>query len=296
MHEEVYTDQEETEEVQEKESNLFQKKGTSSSQWTGAMQRSLLTSCFRPGKRCLQTKSMGPMTQCWVRWSSVCRWRRSTQLRGASKNVFWVRWMHLARGRLWNWFSWGNQTRNQRRGSKTLRWHRWCRSGTRLVWWCVRKRSKSQRLGKDVTWEESTGVLVTNLSQKKLGMTGGKSSHVEPWQRDSTNNVYGKLGHQDSFRRGEAEAYCKKLWRVMTYTDGWSRPSYVKMSGLEGKAMFECVESSSTFNRCLRQGSVDAPRLWQMMAAQLLASVEAVVSVDPCPDDVERLRMCICRQ
>ena len=62
----------------------------------------------------------------------------------------------------------------------------------------------------------------------------------------------------------------------MTYTDGWSRPSYVKMSGLEGKAMFECVESSFTFNRCLRQGSVDAPRLWQMMVAQLLASVEAV--------------------
>ena len=85
------------------------------------------------------------------------------------RTFFWVRWMHPARGRLWNWFSWGNQTRNQRRGSGAtgpLRWHRWCRSGTRLVWWCVRKRSKSQRLGKDVTWEESTGVLVTNLSQK----------------------------------------------------------------------------------------------------------------------------------
>ena len=33
-----------------------------------------------------------------------------------------------------------------------------------------------------------------------------------------------------------------------------------EMSGLEGKAMFECVESSFVFNRCLRQGSVEAPR------------------------------------
>ena len=39
-----------------------------------------------------------------------------------------------------------------------------------------------------------------------------------------------------------------------------------EMSGLSGKAMFECVESSFAFNRCLRQGSVEAPRLWQQMA------------------------------
>ena len=38
--------------------------------------------------------------------------------------------------------------------------------------------------------------------------------------------------------------------------------------------MFECVESSFIFNRCLRQGSVEAPRLWQKMAAQILANVE----------------------
>ena len=39
--------------------------------------------------------------------------------------------------------------------------------------------------------------------------------------------------------------------------------------------MFECVESSFVFNRCLRQGSVEAPRLWQKkMATQLLANVE----------------------
>ena len=30
---------------------------------------------------------------------------------------------------------------------------------------------------------------------------------LKTWQCGVTNNVYGKLGHQDSFRRGEAEAY-----------------------------------------------------------------------------------------
>ena len=38
--------------------------------------------------------------------------------------------------------------------------------------------------------------------------------------------------------------------------------------------MFECVESSFSFNRGPRQGSVEAPKLWQMMATQLLATVE----------------------
>ena len=38
--------------------------------------------------------------------------------------------------------------------------------------------------------------------------------------------------------------------------------------------MFECVESNFSFKRCLRQGRVEAPRLWQRMATQLLANVE----------------------
>ena len=38
--------------------------------------------------------------------------------------------------------------------------------------------------------------------------------------------------------------------------------------------MFECVESSFIVNKCLRQGSVEAPRLWQKVATQILANVE----------------------
>ena len=58
-------------------------------------------------------------------------------------------------------------------------------------------------------------------------------------------------------------------------THGWLIAAFLReMLGLEGKAKFECVESSFVFNRCLRQESVEAPRLWQKMATQLLATVE----------------------
>ena len=42
----------------------------------------------------------------------------------------------------------------------------------------------------------------------------------------------------------------------------------------EDQAMFECVESKVSFDRCLRRGSVEAPRLRQKMAMQLLAILE----------------------
>ena len=56
---------------------------------------------------------------------------------------------------------------------------------------------------------------------------------------------------------------------------GWLIAAILReMSGLEGKAMFERVESCISFNRCLRQGSMEALRLWQKMATQILANVE----------------------
>ena len=54
----------------------------------------------------------------------------------------------------------------------------------------------------------STGVGHKSLT-KTLGLARGKISHVETCQRGATNNVYGKLGHQDGLGRGEAEAYCE---------------------------------------------------------------------------------------
>ena len=56
---------------------------------------------------------------------------------------------------------------------------------------------------------------------------------------------------------------------------GWIIAALLReMAGLEGHATFECVERKFSFARCIRQGSVEAPSLWQKMAMQLLANVE----------------------
>ena len=47
-----------------------------------------------------------------------------------------------------------------------------------------------------------------------------------------------------------------------------------ELAGLQGQVMFECVESTISLARCLRIGSVEAPRSWQKMAMQILAKVE----------------------
>ena len=58
-------------------------------------------------------------------------------------------------------------------------------------------------------------------------------------------------------------------------THGWLVAALLReMSGLSSKATFECVESNFSFNRCLRQGIADAPKMWQKMATQIFANVE----------------------
>ena len=67
------------------------------------------------------------------------------------------------------------------------------------------------------------------------------------------------------------EAKPKHVARIMDNhnTHGWLIAALLReMSVLSGKATFECVESSFVFNRCLRQGSAEAPCLWQKMAPQ----------------------------
>ena len=51
-------------------------------------------------------------------------------------------------------------------------------------------------------------------------------------------------------------------------THGWLIAAFLReKSGLSGMASFECVESCFSFKKCLRQGSVEAPRLWKKMEA-----------------------------
>ena len=56
---------------------------------------------------------------------------------------------------------------------------------------------------------------------------------------------------------------------------GWIiAASLRELAGLEGQAKLERVESTFSFAKCIRQGSVEAPRLWMRMAMQILGNVE----------------------
>ena len=56
---------------------------------------------------------------------------------------------------------------------------------------------------------------------------------------------------------------------------GWLISALLReMSELQGKATFEGADTSFDFNRCLRQGSTEASKLWQMMAMQIFSVVE----------------------
>ena len=47
-----------------------------------------------------------------------------------------------------------------------------------------------------------------------------------------------------------------------------------EMAGLEGRATFENVECTFPLTRCIRQGSVQTPRLWLKMAMKTLWNVD----------------------
>ena len=58
---------------------------------------------------------------------------------------------------------------------------------------------------------------------------------------------------------------------------GWIISDLLReMKSPERKATYENLDCSFPFTRCIRQGSVEAPRLWLKMAMQVLANVEPI--------------------
>ena len=66
----------------------------------------------------------------------------------------------------------------------------------------------------------------------------------------------------------------QKIWRAITHSDGKLRSFCGNCEDLKGKRCSSVSGALFTFNPRLRQGSVEAPRLWQRIAAQLLASAQ----------------------
>ena len=101
-------------------------------------------------------------------------------------------------------------------------------------------------------------VLTTNLLQKHWEWQEERNPVMKHGTVVRPTMYMGSLDIKSAFD----EARPMHIARIMESHNlhGWLIAALLReMSGLEGGSMFECVESSFTFNRCLRQGSVEAP-------------------------------------
>ena len=99
--EEMYTDQEETKEVQENRIEYFKKKGEQQFTEEGRTAEITVDLVLQARAKMSDNKVNGPedaivseMIKC------SCQWKRSTLLRSVFRDASWVRWMSQVRGRL----------------------------------------------------------------------------------------------------------------------------------------------------------------------------------------------------
>ena len=112
-------------------------------------------------------------------------------------------------------------------------------------------------------------VMTTNLLQKRWEWHEERNPTLKHGGALRPTVCLASLGIKTAFD----DAKPKHVAQIMDSHNahGWSIAALLsEMSGLDGKPMFECVESSFAFNRCLRQLLVCG----QKEATQILANVE----------------------
>ena len=116
-------------------------------------------------------------------------------------------------------------------------------------------------------------ILMTNFLQKHLEWQEERHPVMKHGTEARPTMYLASLNIRTAFD----EAKPKHVARIFDdhNTHGWLIAAVLReMSGLSGTASCESVESRFRFNKCPRQGSVEAPRLWKKMASQTLANVE----------------------
>ena len=120
---------------------------------------------------------------------------------------------------------------------------------------------------------QHTQVLTTNLLQKQWEWQEERNPVMKHGTVVRPTMYMASVDIKTAFDEAKPKHVAKILDGHDTH--GWLIAALLReMSGLSGKASFECVESKFSFNGCLRQGSVEAPRLWQKMATQILDNAE----------------------
>ena len=73
---------------------------------------------------------------------------------------------------------------------------------------------------------------------------------------------------------GPGPSRLRKSWEINTPMDGLQQLLLREMKGPEGHAAFESVDSKINVARCIRQGGVEAPRLWLKLSTVQVASLQ----------------------
>ena len=116
-------------------------------------------------------------------------------------------------------------------------------------------------------------VMMTNVIQKHWEWQEERNLVMKHGTVTRSTQYLASLVFKTAFDEARPKHVSKIMDRHSTH--GWIIAALLReMSGLSGKATFECLESSFAVNRCFRQGSVEAPCLWQKMTTQILANVE----------------------
>ena len=134
--------------------------------------------------------------------------------------------------------SWGNRMRSQRRGSEVTepsRWHRWCRSGTRLVLFFVPKKKGTREL-EEIARGRSWRIKLpapAGYHEKSATKTTGMAGWTTPMLRHGgvvrPTMYFGQHGHQNSFRWGRGSS--QKIWRSTIFMGGLCRLSHASCAG-----------------------------------------------------------------
>ena len=115
--------------------------------------------------------------------------------------------------------------------------------------------------------------MLTNLLQKHLVWQEHRDSMMKHGCVVRPTMFLASLDIKTVFDDGRPRHVAKLVEGHSTH--GWLISALMsEMSELHERATIECVDSVFVFNRCLRQGSTEAQKLWQTMAIQLLSVVE----------------------
>ena len=111
-----------------------------------------------------------------------------------------------------------------------------------------------------ISCQHLTSLGTTNLLQQHWEWQEERNPSDETWYSCKADDVHGKHGHQEQPSMRQNRNMWQRFCTTTIHTDGLLQPFLREMSGLSGMASFESVESRFNFKRCLRQGSVEAPR------------------------------------